>query len=112
MDRRSGTLFKWMADFVIVCIIRQYIMIMLDKTHRERGREVRSRADCPSIHLSSYAYVICPHRVPLRLLLPPDTSALSGTALAPILPTTPAPWPRDCLLTTERKFILKVRTVG
>ena len=36
-------------------------MIMMDKT---RGvRKVRSRADCPSIHHSSSAFVICPHLV-------------------------------------------------
>ena len=52
MDRRSGILFMKMADFVIVSITRQYIMIMMDKS---RGvRMVRSRAVCPSIHLSSF----------------------------------------------------------
>ena len=36
MDRGSGTLSKQMADFVIVCIIRQYIMIIMDKTRGVR----------------------------------------------------------------------------
>ena len=52
MDRGSGTLSKQMADFVIVCIIRQ-----LGNTRvpaQRRVRKVRSLADyCPSIRLPS-----------------------------------------------------------
>ena len=46
-------------------------MIMMDKT---RGvRMVRSRADCPSIHLSSFAFVICPHLVLFSKILLKNT---------------------------------------
>ena len=45
MDRGSGTLSKQMADFVIVCIIRQY-------THSQRKNN-EPRITSPSISLRS-----------------------------------------------------------
>ena len=48
MDRGSGTLSKQMADFVIVCIIRQYTRASAKKSEKGLGSPV----DCPSIRLS------------------------------------------------------------
>ena len=48
MDRGSGTLSTQMADFVIVCITGNTRV-----PAQRRVRKVRSRADCPSLRLSS-----------------------------------------------------------
>ena len=77
MDRGSGTLSKQMADFVIVCIIRQYTCASAKKS--EKGEvtcglslspPLISLSACFSMRMS----FVCPSfcmSVPLRLLLVP-----------------------------------------
>ena len=77
MDRGSGTLSKQMADFVIVCIIRQYTRASAKKS--EKGEVTCGLSlSPPLISLSAYFSMrmsfVCPSfcmSVPLRLLLVP-----------------------------------------
>ena len=77
MDRGSGTLSKQMADFVIVCIIRQYTRASAKKSEKGEGTcglslypPLISLSACFSMHMS----FVCPSfcmSVALRLLLVP-----------------------------------------
>ena len=54
MDRGSGTLSTQMADFVIVCIIRQYTRAISAK------KSEKGEVTC-GLSLSPPTFIICPH---------------------------------------------------
>ena len=55
MDRGSGTLSKQMADFVIVCIIRQY-------TRASAKKSEKGEVTCgPSLYPPLISLPLCPH---------------------------------------------------
>ena len=58
MDRGSGTLSKQMADFVIVCIIRQYTRASAKKS--EKG-EVTCGLSLALSASHQSTFIICPH---------------------------------------------------
>ena len=68
MDRGSGTLSKQMADFVIVCIIRQYTRASAKKS--EKG-EVTCGLSLSPLHQSTF--IICPHLLLLSIHLLKNT---------------------------------------
>ena len=85
MDRGSGTLSKQMADFVIVCIIRQYTRASAKKSEKGEGTCGLSLSP-PLISLSAcFSHVslcVCPSYVRLSVCLCPCACSLSHYACA------------------------------